>query len=147
MSEMLANRYFQSGRYEEAARQLEVALAKHPERHSVQRKLICCYLMTGRVADAVATTGRLLDAAPGALRGIDPADEGFPCRSPEEAERKLTSVLTDAELHAARALVDLLFEQPGVMAELDLAAQGNPPMVEATELKRILSIHPEIHYA
>ena len=143
---MLANRYFQSGRFEEAILQLESALEKHPERHSARRKLVCCYLMIGRVADAVTGMTRLLDAAPRALRGVDPVDEGFPCTTSEEAMAKLSAGLTEGERHAACALVRLLFWEPGAIAELDLASEATPPLAAAGELRRVLSAHPETHH-
>jgi hypothetical protein len=53
MSEMLANRYFLSGRYADAAGEFEELLEAHPPRVAVRRRLVICYTMTGRLRDAL----------------------------------------------------------------------------------------------
>jgi len=143
MSEMLANRYFASGRYEEAAAGFEAVLRRHPGHLAARKKLIVCYTQSGLLREALDLALGLMQDTPEALTGTDPQAEGVPCRAILEAFAERARSLDPGSYHAGLGVLQLFCDAEAALADLDRAAEEDPSRIEVRALGSVIRKHLE----
>lgn len=79
MSEMLGNQYFLSRKYSEAINELEETLQKYPTNKSAKKKLIICYVKTGKIFTALGLFEELVMEDVDCIINTDPILDDCPC--------------------------------------------------------------------
>lgn len=79
MSEMLGNQYFLTRKYYEAISELEASFFKDPSNKSIKKKLIICYLKTGKVYIALDLFEQLITEDAHFIINTDPILDNCPC--------------------------------------------------------------------
>ncbi|MCF8239827.1 MAG: tetratricopeptide repeat protein [Melioribacteraceae bacterium] len=80
MSEMLGNQYFLTHRFLDARKELQEALQKNPSNKCIQKRLIICYIKTGRYNEAFELFYNLVSKDIRFITNSDYLKEGCPCR-------------------------------------------------------------------
>ncbi len=79
MSEMLGNQYFLSRKFCEAINELEETLRKYPANKSAKKKLIICYVKTGKIFTALELFEELISEDVDFIINTDPILDDCPC--------------------------------------------------------------------
>ncbi len=79
MSEMLGNRYFIARRFSKAIPYLEAALEESPHSVKIKKKLIICYIQTGRFEEAFKLVYEVINSEPQVILETDLYYEDCPC--------------------------------------------------------------------
>jgi tetratricopeptide (TPR) repeat protein len=143
MSEMLANRYFASGRYEEAQAGLEAVLRRRPGHLGARKKLVMCYVQTGRLREALDLALGLMEDAPEAFAPAGPNAEDLPCRSVLGAFAERGRSLDPGSYHAGLGVLQLFCDAEVALSELDRAAEEDPSRIEIRALRAVVRKHLE----
>jgi tetratricopeptide (TPR) repeat protein len=143
MSEMLANRYFLSGRYPEAAAEFEKLLEAHPPRVVVRRRLVICYTMTGRLRDALELAVDIMREDPDAAAQGDPEIDGASCKHARNQLRERAKDLTPGAYHTSLGLLHLFCDETRALEELTQALEIVPRFHEVHRLKTLVKRHLE----
>ncbi len=143
MSEMLANRHFASGHYEEARKGFEAVLRRRPGNVTARKKLTVCYVQTGRLREAVDLVLGLMEENPEALRSADAGSEGFPCRAALDAFAERGRSLDPGDYHAGLGVLQLYCNAEAALGELDRAAEEDPSRMEIRALLAVVRRHLE----
>ena len=143
MSEMLANRYFLSGRYADAAGEFEELLEAHPPRVAVRRRLVICYTMTGRLRDALDLAVDIMREDPDAAAQADPQVEGFSCKQARNQLRERAKELTPGAYHTSLGLLQLFCDEEKALEELTQALRIVPKYHDVHRLKTLVKRHLE----
>ena len=143
MSEMLANRYFFARRFADAVDGFEAVLRKKPDHVLVRKKLLVCYVYTGRLPEAIQLAVGLMQKDAEALMQTDLEAEGFPCQSMVDGFRKKQEIVDEGTYHTGLALLLLLCNSPEVTEHLRLAAELDPVCSEIRTLRTLVLKHLE----
>jgi tetratricopeptide (TPR) repeat protein len=143
MSEMLANRYFLSGRCAEAAAEFEKLLKTHPPRVAVKRRLVICYTMTSRLRDALELAADIMREDPDAAAQGDPQIDGFSCKQARNQLRERAKDLTPGAYHTSLGLLQLFCDEQKALDELVQALELVPRFHEVHRLKTLVKRHLE----
>jgi tetratricopeptide (TPR) repeat protein len=143
MSEMLANRYFLSGRYAEAAEEFEKLLDAQPPRGAVKRRLVICYTMTNRLREALALAVDIMRADPDAAEEADPQIDGYSCRQARNQLRERAKDLTPGAYHTSLGLLQLFCNEHRALEELTQALEIVPRFHDVHRLKTLVKRHLE----
>jgi len=79
MSEMLGNRYFLARQFDNAIPYLEEALAQNPSGEKLKKKLVICYIQTGRIERAFTLFYELVQSNPKVIIETDAYWDDCPC--------------------------------------------------------------------
>ena len=79
MSEMLGNQYFLSRKFCEAINELEETLRKYPTNKSAKKKLIICYVKTGKIFTALELFEEFISEDVDFIINTDPILDDCPC--------------------------------------------------------------------
>jgi len=79
MSEMLGNRYFIARKFNKAIPYLEAALKESPFAAKIKKKLIICYIQTGRFEEAFKLVYEVIASEPRMILETDLYYEDCPC--------------------------------------------------------------------
>ncbi|MBI3123298.1 MAG: tetratricopeptide repeat protein [Ignavibacteriales bacterium] len=79
MSEMLGNQYFLTRKYHEALSELETSLKKNPTSKPIRKKLIICYVKTGKLYTALEIFEKLIVEDVYCIINTDPILDDCPC--------------------------------------------------------------------
>ncbi len=107
MSEMLGNRYFLARQFDKAIPYLKEALIQNPEGDKIKKKLILCFIQTGRIEQAFSLFYELIEKNPNIIIDTDIYYDDCPCNEliPEwehksqEGEKSLEYLETLAMLY------------------------------------------------
>ncbi len=150
MSEMLANRHFASGHYEEAQKGFEAVLRRRPGHVTARKKLTVCYVQTGRLREAVDLVLGLMEEVPEALCSVAAAAhaeaEGFPCRAVLDAFAERGRSLGPGDYHAGLGVLQLYCNAEAALGELDRAAEEDPSRMEIRALRAVVRRHLEARH-
>jgi len=142
MSEMLANQYFLSGRYERALPLLEQFLLSSPDRAYLKNKLLICYLQMDQIDRALELCLEILRTAPFDLVGSDPCTQQFPCLE-QTLQRPDGPPTTPIELN--RLAVVYLFCRPEVsLVHLRNSLELDPEQTAISEILSLLEPHTRL---
>lgn len=145
MSEMLANRHFASGHYEEARKGFEAVLRRRPGHVTARKKLTVCYVQTGRLREAVDLALGLMEEVPEALcvAAAQSEAEGFPCRAVLAAFAERGRSLDRGAYHAGLGVLQLYCNAEAALGELGRAAEEDPSRMEIRALLAVVRRHLE----
>ncbi len=146
MPEMLANRYFRSGRFGEAAMIYEGVLRRYPGHLPARKKLVVSYVALGRLREALELALGLLDEGLEVLAVSDPETEGFPCGDVQSVLRGTEPMLPPGVRHTSLALLQLFCRPEEALRELDLAVNAEPVIPDAPRLRSALKRHLEARH-
>lgn len=124
MSEMLGNQYFMARNYPSALRELEPCLVSEPGNKHVKRKLIICYIQTGKVQNAFVLFKEMIKTDIDFIMNADPIKDDCPC--PELVENiEIMKIESSLDYHISAGMlwlycdVDKSIEHFKIAVELD----------------------------
>jgi hypothetical protein len=138
MSEMLANRYFLSGRFADAVELFEDVLRQRPDRVAARQRLIFSYVMAGRLEDAVRSAVRVARQDPHLLIDPDEGDQGLPCRHLLLSYRRREESLDPARFRAGMGVIQLSCDPERALIEIEKALSYGPVCDGLGELRDYL---------
>jgi len=147
MSEMLANRYFLSGRFAEAALEFDNLRRKEPHRLMVRMKLVICHTMAEKPMEALTLAMDILEEPSGIALQIDHRIEEFSCKEAVERFQASTSAMTPGMYHLSLGLLRLFCDEQGAVRELNLALEQSPELNDVRRLKTLVERHLEAGHA
>ncbi|MBI9071595.1 MAG: hypothetical protein JEY94_08345 [Melioribacteraceae bacterium] len=79
MSEMLGNQYFMARKFSEAEKELEECSISNPKNKLIKKKLIICYVETGKLINAIELFISLIREDIDIIINTHPIDDDCPC--------------------------------------------------------------------
>ena len=147
MSEMLANRYFYGARFADAAPGFEAVLRKYPEHVAARKKLVVCYVHTGRLQEALELAVGLLREDSRILSQTDKEAEGFPCGDTLEEFRRREKALTPVAFQTSLGVLQLFCNEGEAVKSLTAASEMEGACSEVRTLRTLIMRHMEAKHA
>ena len=147
MSEMLANRYFLTGRFAEAALEFERLRVKQPHRLTVKMKLVICHTMMERTREALKLAMEIYQEPPGGMMQIDHRIDEFSCKEARDQLQGRAKAMTPGMYHLSLGLLQLFCDEVRALEELNRALERSPELSEVRRLKILVERHLEAGHA
>lgn len=142
MSEMLANRYFLTGRFEEAGYEFSKLLEASPHRAAIRMRLVVCNTMMERLKEALELAVDIFQDSPEAVR-VDPRIDGPSCKEAMSQLQERAKAMTPGMYHLSLGLLQLFCNEPQALEELNIALEKSPSFNEVRRLRALVERHLE----